>query len=386
MLRLSSIPAIVLAVVICGSGQARAYPQWQLSAGTVRCNQCHFAPGGGGLINGYGRDAAGEDLSTFQGSGEFLHGAVQLPSWLALGGDFRGAFVAHDAQDPAGPKRAFFPMQADLYARVAIGGGWSVQATGGLRGQVRRSNALIPEQNYQPITSSRLISREHFVMWQPQPQGPYVRAGRFYAPFGLRLAEHVIYVRRDLGFNVLEETYNVSAGFVRDDWEMHVTGFAPDFLRHIGGRDKGAAVYFERRLLDYAAALGLQSKLSFGEGSNRWIVGGVGKAFVAPLRTLLLAEANVVRQFFASDAVGARNQLVGAAGAAVLPARGIIVTLLAERSHVDLQVRDSAWNAATGLLSWFPYPHFELQAMGRLQFPAGGDVTRTFFFQLHYYL
>lgn len=385
-MRTAVVAALAFGAVLFASGRALAYPQWQLSSGAVRCNQCHFSPAGGGLINGYGRDAAGDDLSTFQGSGEFLHGGVKLPSWLALGADFRGAFVAHDAQDPAGPKRALFPMQADLHARVAIGGGFSIQATGGLRGQVRRSNDLIPDQNYQPITASRLISREHFVMWQRQAQGPYVRAGRFYAPFGLRLAEHVTYVRRDLGFNVLEETYNLSGGYVKDDWELHVTAFAPDFLRHIGGRDKGAAVYYEHRLLDYKAALGAQSKLSFGEGSDRLAVGAVAKAYVEPLRSLLLAEANVVRQFFASDAVGARNQFVGAGGVAVLPVRGFVVTLLAERSHVDVQVRDAAWNAATGLVSWFPYPHFELQAMGRLQFPSGSDATKTFFFQLHYYL
>ena len=66
------------------------------STGATRCNQCHFAPAGGGPINSYGRDAVGEQLSTFGGNGAFAHGAVHLPTWLALGGDFRGAFVAND--------------------------------------------------------------------------------------------------------------------------------------------------------------------------------------------------------------------------------------------------------------------------------------------------
>src|SRR4051812_2378763 len=39
-----------------GAREAHAYPQWQLSGDTVRCAQCHFSPGGGGLINNYGRD------------------------------------------------------------------------------------------------------------------------------------------------------------------------------------------------------------------------------------------------------------------------------------------------------------------------------------------
>src|SRR5258708_16116681 len=112
-LRRAASTAVALAVMLLGGGRAEAFPQWQLSTGNTHCNQCHYAPAGGGLINNYGRDAAGEDLSTFGGDGAFLHGAVPLPSWLALGGDLRGAFAGQDVQDPSGPTYAFFPMQAD---------------------------------------------------------------------------------------------------------------------------------------------------------------------------------------------------------------------------------------------------------------------------------
>src|SRR3954469_6079113 len=92
---------------------AQAYPQWQFSSGTSRCNQCHFAPAGGGLITNYARDAVGEDLSSFQGNGGFLHGAVELPGWLALGLNARGALVRSDVHNPDGPQTAIFPMQLD---------------------------------------------------------------------------------------------------------------------------------------------------------------------------------------------------------------------------------------------------------------------------------
>ena len=66
--------AAVAVLWVC-QRSAQAYPQWQLSSGAVRCNQCHYAPAGGGLINSYGRDAVGDQLSTFGGDGAFLHGA-----------------------------------------------------------------------------------------------------------------------------------------------------------------------------------------------------------------------------------------------------------------------------------------------------------------------
>jgi hypothetical protein len=376
---------ILLALATVWPASVAAYPQWQFSSGTARCRQCHLAPGGGGPLTAYARDAVGEELSTVRGNGAFLHGALTLPSRLTLGGDLRGAVVGRDVQDPAGSTLAAFPMQAELHAWVRLWKGFSVYGTGGLRGQVRDDDEVVPTQNYHPISTSRLISREHYVIWQPAAQGPYARAGRFFAPFGLRFAEHVTYVRRDLGFNVLEESYNVSGGHLADAWELHLTAFAPDVFREMGGREVGAAAYFEHRIFD-DGALGAQAKVGFSDGRDRVLAGGVGKYHLPLLRTQLFAEANLVRQTFDADDAGARHQLVGAAGVAVLPVRGVMVTLLAERNQVDLMVRDAAWTAATGLVNWFPYPHVELQLAGQVQFPAGGVAAKTVLLQLHYFL
>lgn len=377
--------AAALTVWSIGESTARAYPQWQLSTGATRCNQCHFAPAGGGLINSYGRDAVGEQLSTFGGNGAFLHGAVSLPSWLALGGDFRGAFVANDVQDPGGAQIAVFPMQADLEARVALPAGFSIEAVGGLRGQVRSPDEVVPLQNYQPVSTSQLVSREHYLMWEPEALGPYLRVGRFFAPFGLRMAEHILYVNRDLGFDELEETYNVSGGVIYPNAELHLTLFAPDFVRHIGSDEKGFAAYMETRFHDDTVALGLQSRLAIDPGVTKLMTGALGKVYLEPLRTLLLGEVDVVNKIFTDIGDPVRTQIVGAAGFTVFPLPGVMVTLLGERNQIDVALPD-AQTAATLLVNWFPYAHFEAQLMGRLQFPSGGDAAKTLFFQIHYFL
>jgi hypothetical protein len=391
MQQLRDVPVTVLLgllgaalVAAAWPGRAHAYPQWQFTSGATRCNQCHFAPGGGGLITGYARDAVGDELSTIAGDGAFLHGQVELPSRLQLGGDLRGAFLAKDVDDPDGSKQAWFPMQADLQARLALGETWSVSASGGLRGRSRGPEDIVPDTNFQPIHASRLISREHYVMWRAGAQGAYGRAGRFYAPFGLRLAEHVTYVRRDLGYNLLEESYNLSGGYVVPGWEVHVTLFAPDFVRHIGSEEGGAAVYYERRVLDDRGAVGVQGKYADSRGMKRFIGGAVGKYHLEAVNALLLAELNLVQ--VSLDLVGERAQMVSVAGVALLPAPGLVVTLLAERAQVDLRVRDARYDAATGLVSWFPYPHFELQVMGRLQHAPGTGTSPSLLMQLHYFL
>ncbi len=380
-LALLFLPAFVLWLA---PAKVQAYPQWQFTSGTTRCNQCHFSPAGGGLLRGYGRDAAGEDLSTFEGSGDFLHGALELPDWLALGGDFRGAVVSQDVGGPDSPSLAIFPMQADVYARVAMGESFSLQASGGLRGQIRSGSGDILGSNYQPVNSHRVISREHFLMWQPSAQGWYARAGRFYAPFGLRLAEHITYVRRDLGFNLLEESYNVSGGYISNVWELHLTAFGPDFLQKLGARETGGAAYLERRLFEETASIAVQARFGTVDGNSRITGGLVARYFLEPAKLMFLAEANIVNRQF--DGPAAQNQFVGAAGFTFLPWNSLMFTALAERLQTAIQVRDSATDALTGLLNWFPYPHTEIQLVGRMQRPAGIETATTLLLQVHYWL
>lgn len=386
ILRRWALAVILFGIVALQARRGAAYPQWQLSAGEGRCNTCHYAPGGGGLLTAFGRDAVGDQLSSFGGDGAFLHGAVRLPSWLSLGGDLRGAFVAHDVQDPGGPAVAVFPMQADAAARVIIPDtGLSVVGIVGLRGQVRDPDALVPLQNYQPTSTSRLVSREHYVMYQPQALGSYLRLGRFFAPFGLRFAEHTLYIRRDLGFDSLRESYNFGVGVVRSEWELHLTLFGPDVVRQLGSDEAGAAAYFERRVADGAAAFAVQGRVADGPGVTRVVGGVVGKAYVDRLKTFFFAEADAVQLRFDGAAPATRHQVVAAAGFTVMPWAGFMGTLVGERNQVDVRL-DDAWTAVNAFLNWMPYAHVEAQAVGRLQHATGGEVSKTFLFQLHYFL
>ena len=121
-----------------------------------------------------------------------------------------------------------------------------------------------------------------------------------------------------------------------------------------------------------------------GPDAKRLVVGAVGKVYVERLKTLFFAEADFVRVM--PDAGQDRWQFVGAGGLSLLPDRGVLATVMAERFQDDLQVRQAEWTAATGLISWFPYAHVEAQIMFRADLPGGGVAAKTFFAQLHYYL
>jgi hypothetical protein len=361
---------------------AHAYPQWQFSSGTSRCNQCHFAPAGGSLITNYARDAVGEDLSSGQGNGGFAFG-LDLPGWLALGVDLRGAYLRHYAGNPDGTMQAIFPMQADAQARVAFADAFSLMVTAGYRGSARTSSNLLGDNNFYPASADRFVSREHYLMWRSGAIGPYVRAGRFFAPYGLRLAEHTSYVRRDNGFNLLEETYGLSGGVVQNNWELHVTGFVPDLLRSFGTQQKGAAAMFEYRLAD-AYALGLDGKVGFGDGAKRYGGGLFAKAYVAPIKTILMAQVDIVQM--QGDTGAAANQLIGFIGPTIMPVRGVWLAAYGEIDQTDIKVKGTATEAINGQLNWFPYPHFELILQARLQSPQQEQSAKTFMAQLHVFL
>jgi hypothetical protein len=376
----------VCVAVLFSARDAAAYPQFQFSSGTQRCAQCHYAPAGYGLLTSWGRDESGDTISR-GGDGGFLHGAVTPPSWLAVGGDLRWAFLRNDTKSAGSPEVAGFPMQAELYGRAAFGdSGISLYVAGGLRGATRA------DETGAVIHSTAMISREHYLMWKPSATGAYARAGRFYAPFGLRMAEHIFFVRRYTGFNLYEETYNVSGGYLEEDWEVHATAFMappkgfPEIVQSSGIRGSGGAVLAEKRLASMAS-IGLQGRVTVNS-EQRLIQGGaLGKVWVDAAKLLFMGELDIHRRDVGSLP---SNQLVAFVGATFFPAKGVMLGLSGERYQEDMRVARTARNAVNLQLQLFPWAHCELLALGRYQMSGSGSADGTgatlALLQFHYYL
>lgn len=365
---------IVLVIVAVLGGTAEAYPQFQLSTGTDRCSACHFSPGGGGLLTDYGREEAGTTISR-GGDGRFLHGAWTPPSWLQLGGDYRGAFGWKGSEREQ--EVLAFPMQVDVYARVG-GEHLSFNLTAGMRGGAR---------DPQPPFVERLASREHYAMYR-RDSGSYVRAGRFFPVYGVRSQDHTAYVRRYLGFHTLEEPYGLAVGHEAEAWEAHLSTFVPRPVDLLGSGlpERGVAAYYERRFLDDTAALGGQARLGFASTGSRLAAGVVGKRWLPGAEVMLLGELDLVRQAFADAAGPTRYQLAAYGGASKLVATGWMVGAAVHHWQPDLRVR-SARDALEVNVQFFPIAHVELHLLTRV----GGsgdfdDPGLLSLLQLHYYL
>jgi len=377
--RAAGILGVAFVVVALAAQRAEAYPQYQLSRDQT-CTGCHLSPAGGGLLSENGYSVAGA-TSQLTDAPELMYGAVPLPSWLALGGDFR-SFVGY-LRTPDGVF-AWVPMQADVYAH-AMFKGFSVQLTVGGR----------PAQwitgNGSPGVLDRVWSREHYVMWQENEGGTdglYVRVGRFMPVFGLRFVEHVDYTRRFGGTPLYGETYAAAVEYVKPGWEAHVTGFIEDPLIDTVVHDSGAAGYFELRPSEQLA-VGAELMGTSSAGLARVRGGATAKLHVPSASVLLQAELQVVHQQV--NGKGAPNELVGYLMASRPFGTAFLLDVGLGHFDENMAIQGLDRDAVDVNLHWFLDSHLELVWQNRVEgiglgSSAGGPTSGWSLLHVHYRL
>jgi hypothetical protein len=233
----------------------------------------------------------------------------------------------------------------------------------------------------------RMVSREHYLMYQIDDE-TYVRAGRFLAPMGLRQHDHNVYTRKYTGQQILEETYNLSAGLNKSGWELHATAFVPaDPFTSAGPREMGGTVYYEKLLMDEVASLGGQTRVGIGADSNRYLAGFIGKYYFEGPQLLLMAEVDTVLQDFAAEVSPTRLQLASYLGLSYWPTTGVMLGVTAERYDEDLAVKRTFRDAYTLQAQYFPRAHFEIHALAKVDLQGEyADPGFLGLLMLHYYL
>ncbi len=357
-------------IVLAAASPAGAFPTLTTRGAVPRCTMCHISPGGGGMLNEYGRNEAGDTLSR-GGDGRFLNGAWEPPSWLLLGGDFRAAALdLHETMPTEGNELAAFPMQADLRAGVTAGG-FTVVATGGLRGSTRL---------YSKSAADYVQSSEHYAMYSHE-SGFYVRAGKFFPVQGLRLPDHTLYTERYTGMGLFEEPYGGDIGFVGDRYEVHAAGFVHDSLVNVGRDEAGGVLYMEIHDPDWAAAV--SARYGSGPEAKRTIVGLSGRV-AASRKLIFLGEVDGIHdQIVGATAI---NQAIALVGADQQIVRGLNVFGWYEQFQEELLLKNGIHHDAGIAIDFYPHAHWELITEGRVQRLGPNNNAELAMLQLHYYL
>lgn len=350
--------------------RAEAYPQFQLSHDPT-CTGCHLSPAGGGLLNENGL-AVAEAESWKGGAPELLGGKLELPGWLAVGGDLRGAAGLVDNGVVGG---AGYPMQAELYASAGAKG-FTINASGGLR-----------RPNEEAGAAHVVWSREHYLMWQQRPgenAGLYVRAGRLMPVFGLRLAEHVAYTQRFGGYPLYGEAYAAAIAYVSPRFEVHATGFVHDAIASAVEHGDGGAFYGEVRL-GGRYAIGAEAKYAADDDQHRTYAGLTAKAYVPAAELLVQAEGVFVR----NDLVPTDytyDQLLGYVLATRPLAQGWLLDVGVGHYTQNMDVEGNYRDCIDVNVHWFTTSHLELLATTRLELVSSGSNGGYALAQLHYRL
>ncbi len=335
--------------------------------GYPNCTSCHVSPNGGGLLTRYGRALSEEIVSTWsqEGEGAFAYGAAPLPDWLLLGGDFQE--LQFYQKTPTFLTEQFFWMQNDLEAAVTLGA-FTLDSTLGVGNTAG--------------TLSGLLSRRHYLRYHPNDT-LYFRAGLFTQPYGINLSDHTIVTRAGLLLDQsqLDETYNLEAAYVGEAWDVFVSGSLgrPDDPTRVV--NKGVTVRSSVTLSD-----SYKIGASFLTGTNP----KGGQTAFGPYAILGWSKRSFL--YFEYDlrstyVTGSPSPGMGSLAYTRLdvePIQGIHLFLSGELADPVLGDNKAVYYPGAGI-QWFPRPHFEIKALGKLIMLPQSQNIQFAYLLLHFY-
>lgn len=144
------------------------------------CSACHINPTGGAARNSFGNHFGTHVLPQKGGSNELFDPGV-LSETIRLGADLRANFNAN-RPDEGEDTRGFETQSAQLYFH--------------LQPKDTQFSLYIDQQ----VAPGAAINREAFLLFNFSDQH-YLKAGRFFMPYGLRLEDDSAFVRQATQFN-----------------------------------------------------------------------------------------------------------------------------------------------------------------------------------------
>lgn len=165
----------------------------------LACGSCHVNRTGGGERTAYGAQYGAATLPsrTFADGAKLFDGAIG--ERVRIGADLRGGYLGRLRED--GPYLGEIRMsEANLYFGVDL--------------LPERLIAYIDER----VAPGGATCREAFALYGARRAGFYVKAGKFFLPYGLRLQDDDAATRRGTGFTFESSDLGLEAGGSGEHW------------------------------------------------------------------------------------------------------------------------------------------------------------------------
>lgn len=343
-------------------------------------------------------DAVAAESSASAGpsaSAGFLWGLIDLPSSLLLGGSYRHVALLK------GDEFRNFPMQADLYGQLSFGSLRVNGSIGAARVPIGSPHARAAQVTTDQGEGFNLISRTHWVGYDfGQGNTMTLRGGRMNLPFGVRIPEHVMWVREATRTDrESDQQHGVALSYNGATFRGEVMGVAGNFqVNPDRYRERGYALYVET-LVTEPFATGISSLFTVAqadvatleEESTTRGSHGVFVRFKASESVTVLAEMDALHKtrrelgyvgFAQFDYEPVQGLHLGATGEILdrgyKPGESNVPGIDTPRVEGFGKPRFGGWLT----VDWFFLPHFEL----RLDAIVRQEDPFTAMGQLHVYL
>jgi hypothetical protein len=181
---------------------AQAEPYLAVRTG-LKCMACHTNPTGGGKRNEYGNVYAQQMLAAkYEGEGEPWTG--NIGRYLAMGADFRGEFRVTDVPGAPDVSSEFIYEESLVYLQLQP-----------LPGRL----SLYIDHKFGPGNAQ---TREVYGLLSLAGNKVYVKAGRFFLPFGFRLEDDESFVRSVSAINYTTSDDGIELGYESGGWSAQL--------------------------------------------------------------------------------------------------------------------------------------------------------------------
>ncbi len=355
------LPLLLLGLMVAPPGAAM--PRFSAAEG-LPCSACHVDPTGGGMRSGYGRAEFSATRLHLPGA-SLAEGAVpldpQATDSLTFGADVRLLYQQLFKTDAPEPNIAsFYPMQSSLYVAADL---W------------QHATVYVAPT----LTGNETLIYEASVLLNLPWEGAWVRAGRFTPDYGYKLADHSIFVRKQLGLGPLDKDTGLQLGLELGSVNLSLsltngtgaeapwdTNLAKAVFGRVGWIGRFDPLRFQ---LGFSAGydldgLGADRSLSGGdervEDARLGVFGAIGVG-----RFTWIGEADVRRldDRMAPDAV---TEVVSLQQLAIQVVPGADLLLSWELWDADIELEANGIHRVGAGFDLFPWPFVELDVRWRL--------------------
>jgi hypothetical protein len=341
---------------------ASAEPYLAIQNG-YKCVACHVNPTGGGLRNDFGVIFSQNVLPARMLPANFPAWTGRITSFLRAGLDARASWTR--TQVPHNPTQEQRQLdQVRVYADLAI---------------VPERLGLYLDEKVAPDKAQEF---EGYVRLNDASRGWYLKAGKFYLPFGFRLQDQAAFVRTLSGISMTTPDTGMELGFERASWSAQL-----DYSNDISNASAASRHQITGQFVWVQTGYRLGaavSATSTSTGNRR--LGGL----FAGLRTgpvAWLGEVDLVRDDGFAD--GARTMLAALGELDWALRRGQNLKLAAEFQDPDRAVAEDQFTRWSAVYEFTPLPFVQLRAGYRRYrgIPQNDSQNRqAVFIELHGYM